>query len=493
MRKLGTHPFIPILAAAVAGIIAANLFELPLWFAAGALLLSYILGAIRREDRLSAVYFATAVASLFFIVATLSMPASEVAKGERVLTTMKLIEKRGTNGRWQNFDARLISYRKNGEWIGGHEKVILYIDTTYSVESGRQIAGWGYFNDLGEGSYANLMYRRGYGSRFYLVPGNLVAVSENRSLSPVTAAQNIREKALQRLERLGLNVTSEAIAAAMTLGLRQGLDRETRENYTLSGTAHILAISGLHVGMVFMIVNLLLMPLTLLNRFHIFKNILAVAILWLYAFVTGLSPSVIRATIMFTGTQAALASSSSRNSINTLLAAAAIMLLINPNYLYDMSFQLSFVAVLFIILWMRLLHKVINRRINRVLKWAISFVAVSVFASFAVAPLTALHFDYFSTVGLLINPLIVCTAWVIVVATLVWMILPLGIAAPLFRLLINIPAGIQDSLVGWGASRSWAGIETSIPWYSALLIYAVYLSITILLYNLSERKREFKV
>lgn len=137
----------------------------------------------------------------------------------------------------------------------------------------------------------------------------------------------------------------------MTAGDRRSLSPALRAAYSRSGTSHLLAVSGLHVGIVFLLANLLLWWLPLFRHGHILRNIAVILLIWLYAATTGFPPSVVRAALMFSVLQFALASSSEYVGMNTLAGVAFVMLLFHPDYLFDISFQLSFIAVAGIIAW----------------------------------------------------------------------------------------------------------------------------------------------
>ena len=165
------------------------------------------------------------------------------------------------------------------------------------------------------------------------------------------AHENAVYFASERIRRLHLPPDTEAVALAMAAGDQTELTPERRAPYARTGTAHVLAVSGLHVGMVFLYVNLLLGALALLHRGHLLRNAAAIAVIWLFAAAAGLSPGTIRAAVMFTALQLALATTSRYAGVNILSAAAFGMLLWRPSYLFHVGFQLSFLSVAAILLW----------------------------------------------------------------------------------------------------------------------------------------------
>ncbi len=140
-----------------------------------------------------------------------------------------------------------------------------------------------------------------------------------------------------------------SIASALVLGVKDELDNAVRDSYAATGTMHVLAVSGLHVGLLFAVLMLLFNKVNLGPKQRWLYGTVVLGGLWLYAFVTGLSPSVLRAVLMFSLVTVSLVISRRHNVYNTLAIAAAILLFINPYYLFEVGFQLSFLAVLGIV------------------------------------------------------------------------------------------------------------------------------------------------
>lgn len=182
------------------------------------------------------------------------------------------------------------------------------------------------------------MTRRGFAGTIWL--------SERTILERLPARNTaLHLHAAERMGRLRIPGDAGAVCRAMTAGDRSGITPELRAAYSRSGLSHLLAVSGLHTGIVFALVNLLLWWLPLLRRGHLLRNLLAAACIWIYVAAAGFPPSAVRAAVMFTMLQSALASASEYNGLNALAAAAFGMLLWNPAWLGDISFQLSFAAV----------------------------------------------------------------------------------------------------------------------------------------------------
>jgi competence protein ComEC len=234
-----------------------------------------------------------------------------------------------------------------------------------------------------------------------------------------------------------------------------------------------LAISGLHVGLVAMLVLgfCWLLPIAT-RRGHILRSVVAILTMLLYAFATGLSPSVVRATLMFCTAQMALAYGSAKSSLNLLTAAATVMLIVNPNNLFDISFQLSFLAVVGITLGfgplMELTGATHSRRPIRAL-WGVVIVGLT--STIATLPLVGHTFSTVSLVGIFLNPLVIVTAEIIVLLGFIWVTLPLGFLQPVASTLIQGAAELQNRLVEGAGSLSWAALEVEIPAWVVVLSY----------------------
>ena len=139
---------------------------------------------------------------------------------------------------------------------------------------------------------------------------------------------------------------------ALLLGQQQEISSEIIQDYQLSGAVHILSVSGLHVGLLMLFINFLLKPLRK-NRFNSYlKLAIIITILWFFAFIAGLSPSVVRSVTMFTFVAIGMHLNRKTNIFHTLLVSILLILLFQPAFIVDVGFQLSYLA-LFFILWLQ--------------------------------------------------------------------------------------------------------------------------------------------
>lgn len=232
--------------------------------------------------------------------------------------------------------------------------------------------------------------------------------------SLITLSEKAREKLLTiyRNQRLGENETE--ILSALTLGYKRGLDPETKQVFSSSGAMHILAVSGLHVGIIYAVFSWFFGFLRKRKYGKYLFILLSLFVLWTYAFITGLSPSVLRAATMFS--LLCVATNINRNAsiYNSLAIAAFVLLLINPNNLYEVGFQLSFAAVFGIVFLQPRLSTLWAVK-NRLLKYFWTLLTVSIAAQIATFPFTAYYFNQFPSYFWLSNLVVIPAAFVLIV------------------------------------------------------------------------------
>ncbi len=208
-----------------------------------------------------------------------------------------------------------------------------------------------------------------------------------------------RQQAVSSLRDAGLGGQEYAVVAAMAFGDKSAIAKNTRETYSVSGASHVLALSGLHLSIIYMLLTFIFVRLRWL-RTGLFFTIPAI---WLFSLMVGLSPSVTRAATMLTVCAFVALLGRKLISLNTLSLAAIIMLVANPLALWDVGFQLSFTAVLGILLFHDTLMNWLGNPKQIVLAWLVETVAVSLSAQILTAPLVAFYFGRFPTYFLITN------------------------------------------------------------------------------------------
>lgn len=282
-----------------------------------------------------------------------------------------------------------------------------------------------------------------------------------------------RAKLLDRLSESGVDGSAYAVVAAMALGDKSQLTTELRDAYAISGASHILALSGLHLGIIYTLLSLLLSR----RRWQMVSQIVIIVSIWLFVFLVGLSASVVRSAVMVSIYALLSLGHRDKLSVNTLAFAAIVMLLFNPMALFDVGFQLSFMAVLTILLFYPLLESLWSQPFlldHRLFRWLWTMLSVSCAAQIGVAPLIAYYFGRISCYFLLANLVVVPAAALILYLSLAVLLIP-----SLAYLLIYIVDTLNQLLVSIAALPG-ASIEGLHPtplqvWMVYVIIGAVYL------------------
>jgi competence protein ComEC len=196
------------------------------------------------------------------------------------------------------------------------------------------------------------------------------------------------------------------VAAALIFGYRDDLDAELVDAYSHTGTLHVLAVSGLHVGIVYYLLKILFQWLAVGRRRQIVRSIFILMGLWFYALLTGFSPSVLRATIMFSCIVVGDVSSRQTNIYNSIATSALILFCFDPEIIYDVGFQLSYSAVIGIVYLQPKIGDLYIPK-NRIWEMLWGLTTVSIAAQLATFPLSLYYFNQFPTYFLIANLVII--------------------------------------------------------------------------------------
>ena len=305
-----------------------------------------------------------------------------------------------SNGKWQDASAKVIVYHQGDFLVPG--KVVLVNKAPSPVDLPR---------NPGEFNYAEYLARRGIYFRQFL--GKDYQVIDSASVHDFKyALAHLRHDMAEMLREKIPNKQSAQIAMALLLGQKNELDPRIREAYTQAGVMHILAVSGLHVGIIYALFLLVLKPLKLKKSQSRLFLLGVICLIWGYAFLTGLSPSVVRASTMFSLLTLGQMRERKPSIFNILAFSAMLMIVSNPDVIYEVGFQLSYLAVLGIVMLYPLILDLWIPR-NKVLDYFWKAAAVSISAQLATFPLSVFYFHTFPVYFLLGNLLILPLAFVI--------------------------------------------------------------------------------
>lgn len=306
-----------------------------------------------------------------------------------------------------------------------------------------------------EFDYARYLMRRGISGTGYVAAGKWITLRSVQTNGVIhlrlrCLADSYREKVIALYRQLGFTGDELAVLSALTIGDKTELSESVRESYSIVGASHILALSGLHIGLLYAFLFFILRPVARKGRTgRCVRSVSLLVLLWAFAFFTGLSPSVVRSVTMFS--ILALADIFGRQpfSLNTLAATAWFMLLCDPAGLFDVGFQLSFLAVASILLIQRPVYRLFTVR-NRVGKSVWGLMSVSIAAQIGTAPLVMFYFSRFSVHFLLTNLLVIPLITIILYAAIFMLLL-----TPFSWLQIWVAVGVRKLLEGLNLFVRW--------------------------------------
>jgi competence protein ComEC len=272
-------------------------------------------------------------------------------------------------------------------------------------------------------------------------------------------AAKIRAEINLALIQYGFKNDELAVVNALLLGQRQNLTSELQQSYIGAGAIHILAISGLHVGIILLILTSVFKPIHYFKHGKLAASIIIITILWMYAIIAGLSPSVVRAVAMFTAIAIAMLVNRPSSTYKTLVISMFFLLLFNPYYLFEVGFQLSYLAV-FSIVWIqpKLYHLWKSKFWFLDKTWQL--LTVSAAAQIGVLPLSLYYFHQFPGLFFVSNLVIIPVLGIILTAGIVIIILSVLQIAPLFMVDAFIFIIRQmNHFVAWVANQEYFIIQ----------------------------------
>jgi len=283
--------------------------------------------------------------------------------------------------------------------------------------------------------YANYQKIKGYACTGYAASKNWELIDPPQSYIPdiQSKALFLRRYFLRILEQIIPNKRQFSIASGILFGDKTFVDNELKTALSTTGGAHILAVSGIHVGILY---GAILFPFGFLGNSRknkCLRQLIVLPLMWVFAFITGLTPSVVRATAMLSFYGLADVIGKKSFSLNVVGATAFFMLLYNPMYLFDIGFQLSFSAVVAIITTNPLLQSIYYTD-NYIIRYIWNSITISTAAQIGTMPLTIYYFNLFPIVFLLTNLFIIPLVGVLLTLLLIYLVFSHIIALPVFTL-----------------------------------------------------------
>jgi competence protein ComEC len=288
----------------------------------------------------------------------------------------------------------------------------------------------------------------------------------------------LRKTFLSMLDSLFPDRNEKAMAQALLLGYRADMDKELLKAYTQTGVVHVIAVSGMHLALIYSLISFLLKPLRN-RRTKQLRTLLIIALLWLFALVCGGSPSVVRSALMFSFILWADVFRREHRPANTLAGSMFILICVEPVIVYDIGFQLSYAAVAGLMLYSGPLTALF-RTDNRILRYGWSAIATTLAAQVLTTPLVLVHFGQFPLLFLPANLFAVPVSGIILVLLIIACALDLvGISWLPASLAGTLMRSMNQTIAGLGSTRFSTLEHVHIRWYDAVNIYIVILALTL--------------
>lgn len=311
-----------------------------------------------------------------------------------------------------------------------------------------------------------------YAQIYTIWPKLKIITTENTIWSKFS---NFRTKIIDNLKKSNFNETELAVMIALLLGQQQDIDPETLQEYQLAGAVHILSVSGLHVGFIMLFINFLLKPIPNTSRNTYIKLLIIVVALWSYGILAGLAPSVVRSVTMFSFVAVGQHLRRSVNVYHSLLVSVLLILLWKPSFLFDVGFQLSYLA-LFFILWLQPLIADFWQPKNKITRYIWDILTVSLAAQLGTLPLSIYYFHQFPGLFFVTNVLVLPLLGIIMVVGLVAVIIGCFGIVPKFVIVpLTMMIAIQNKCIGWVAS--WDALVFKNIGFTAAMLWTSYLVI----------------
>ena len=352
-------------------------------------------------------------------------------------------------------------------------KVMAYFpktDSSFSLRYGDLIAIPASIREVtpplnpGEFDYRAYLERKGITGQTYLKDNDWLDLQVNNANPLFAFSYRFRDILLASLQRSGLSDNEFGVAAAILLGYDDNLADEVRKNYVAAGSMHILCVSGMHVGIIYLLASFLLGFLNRKKWQQTLKQVLLLALIWFYALIAGLTPSILRASLMLSFVIIGEMIRRQGFIINTIAASAFILLCAKPYNLFEIGFQLSYAAVVGIVVLHRPIYNWFyfkNKLLDKL--WEITVVALS--AQAATIPFTLFYFNQFSTYFALSNLLMTPISFVVVISGMVLLLVS-------WIPLVNTWVGY----LVWGAVYVMNWVVAKIESWPSSIIKGLYIS-----------------
>jgi len=327
-------------------------------------------------------------------------------------------------------------------------------------------------------------------SHFISTDYDSLLIEKEVGFSFLAFGEKVRSTIQNSLQRHDFSKAQLGIIQALLLGQKQDIDPETYDQFSKAGVVHILAVSGLHVGIILIILQFVTKGLLSFRYGRVLRNSLVLIGIWGFATLAGYTPSVLRAAVMFSFLSIALNYRRKTSAVNTLALSAVFLITINPYLLFQVGFQLSYLAVISIVILQPRLSKLYSPRYYLDRKvWDISCVTIT--AQLGVLPLSLYYFHQFPGLFLVSNLVILPGLGMLLGGGII--IIALSLLNLLPETLVSLYASLLDALlwvVEWIASQE-SLIINDVYFTKTILISSLVLFFSLILWDSKQKLRSY--
>jgi competence protein ComEC len=337
-----------------------------------------------------------------------------------------------------------------------------------------------------EFDYANYLKLNGIRKTAFIRNGDWIYLGYFGEKPVRRKASKVRSHFLDLLKNAGFQGESFAVISAILLGYDDMLEDGLRQDFVNAGAMHILCVSGLHVGVIYLVVNFLLSFLGRQRWQRMLKLVILLSVIWSYAMITGLSPSIRRASVMISMFILGNTFGKGRDSYNTLAASAVMLLVMDPMILFNAGFQLSYAAVLGILTFHQPMYKLFQFK-HALADKTWSLFVLSIAAQLGTFPIALHYFHFFPTYFWVTNLVVFPISFLIITGGFLFLVFSwIPYISAFLGLLLIHAVDLLNFSVGFVENLPGHGIED--VYYPILLVPAAY-GLVCLVYRLIYRKQ----
>lgn len=501
-RLLSILPVLRLLIPLVVGIVLfrlCNSIVLPISLAAAAIILLLALFFVKKSPASLYRIRSFSLLPLFLVMIGIGWLAARVAAPAELdldringKTAVARVEAVVCHEKSMEMHLKLLEVegmKGDSAMVGASHIVLSTSGCDYSITAGDLISfplALEPIRNLGnrdEMDYASYLYYKGFRYRQHTRLDNVSITGFSPTL--MTRATALRQKLEHKVLNSNLSPQSQSLAIAVMLGDDNFIDRETREHFAVVGVAHVLALSGLHVAIIVLLMWLLLFPLDYIGLKKLRLGLTLLLLLG-YDFLTGMSASVVRSTVMIAFVIMSALFHRKLTPLNSLAAAALLILVLSPGSLYSVGFQLSFVTVTALIVFYQTVD--IKYRSNGLLKYLFTLLLTSLVAIVSTTILTAYYFNTVSVMSVVANFIVLPIFPVfMIVAVVVLLLFTMGHSVSWLNAALDGITEIIDGSVDWLSTWSFGHSDVYVTWVAVVVYYAIAVMVAMWLYRRNVR------